>query len=203
LADAEDKLIANPSSGMVNPVELNDFLNRLADIVHDLEKVEIFRRDEPELEETLGQKFHPRFPVSALGPIEQHDRNDPRFPGLHEREHLKGFVHRAETAWEKPKSMRLFHEVEFAGEEVIEVDQLSVAFDDLIGVLLEGEPDVEAETALASGATLGRVHDAVAATGDDHVILFDHLARKFFRDLKLRCVCRRPRRTKNDDLSKA
>ena len=95
-----------------------------------------------------------------------------------------------------------FHEVEFAGEEVVEVDELWVAVDGLVRVLLEGETDVETEAVRAASASLRGAHDALAAAGDDHVIVRHHLAREFFRDFVLRFTGRRARRSKNADLAR-
>ena len=96
--------------------------------------------------------------------------------------------------------MGFFHEIEFAGEEVVEIDQLGVAFDDRVRVLFKRQPDVEAKTVFAPCASLGGPHDAVAGTGDYHVILGHHLASEFFRHLILRFARRRPGRPENTDL---
>jgi CHAD domain-containing protein len=61
----------------------------------------------------------------------------------------KAFIHRAEAAGKERHAVRLLHEVQLAGEEVVEVDQLRVAVDRLIRALLEGQPDIQAEAVLA------------------------------------------------------
>src|SRR2546423_68118 len=122
----------------------------------------------------LGQKFQPRLPISAARPVEQNNRNNARFAGLHQSEDFEGFIHRTESAREKRESVRLFDEVEFARKKVIEVDQLRVAFDYFIGLLFEWQTNVETKTVLASGAPLGRAHDPLSSAGDDHVSLRHH-----------------------------
>ena len=148
----------------------------------------------------LGEKFHPRLPISSLWSVEQDNWNHARFSGLHEREHLERFIHCAETAGEKRESVCLFHEIQFAGEEVIEINQLRIALDNLVRALLEWETDVEPEAVFAAGATLCRAHDAFAAAGDDHVIVRDHFAREIFRHLEFGCAGQNAGRTKNDNL---
>ena len=97
--------------------------------------------------------------------------------------------------------MSLFYEVQFAREEIIEVNQLRIAFDDRVRSLLEREANVESETVLAPRAFLGRAHDAVAAAGDDHVVVRDHFPRELFRDFILRLARWRPGRAKNADFA--
>src|SRR4029077_12661084 len=94
----------------------------------------------------------------------------------------------------------LFHEIQFAGEEVIEINQFRIALDNLVGALLEWETDVEPEAVFAAGATLRRTHDAFTAAGDNHVIVRDHFAREIFRHLEFGCAGQNAGRTKNDNL---
>src|SRR5438105_2968871 len=54
-------------------------------VENDLEKMKILFADVSELEQMLGEKFHPRLPVTSARPIEQDYRNDPGFAGLHQR----------------------------------------------------------------------------------------------------------------------
>ena len=97
--------------------------------------------------------------------------------------------------------VRLLHEVKLAGEEVIEVNQLRIAVDGFVRALLEGQTDVETETVLAAGAALRRAHDAVAAAGDDHVILRHHQARELLRHLKFRLGRQRAGRSEDAHFS--
>ena len=76
--------------------------------------------------------------------------------------------------------MGFFNEVEFASEKIIEIDQLLIAVDRLVGLLLKGETDVQAKAMLATSSALRRTHNAVTATSDDHVVFRNHLAREFF-----------------------
>ena len=57
---------------------------------------------------------------------------------------------------------------QLTGEEILEVDQLGVVGDDLIGLLLERKTDGYAETGLARCAVMAGVHDSAAGSGDDH-----------------------------------
>src|SRR2546426_511665 len=154
MTNANNQLLANPACGVVDVVELEDFLNRVRNIVHDLEEVEIFRTNETELEKVIGQEFQPCFPIHAIGPVEQHHRNDARFARLHESEHFEGLVHRPKAARKKRESVGFFYEIQFTGEEVIEIDELRIAVDCLVGALFEGKPNIKTEAVLAPRATL-------------------------------------------------
>src|SRR5437762_1054630 len=100
----------------------------------------------------LGQKFHPRFPINATGPVEQNNWNNSGFAGLHQSEDFKGLVHRAEPAREKGEGVRFLNEVEFAIKKVIEIDQLRVALDYFVGLLFEWQTNVEAKTAISTSS---------------------------------------------------
>src|SRR5258706_12432401 len=68
--------------------------------------------------------------------------------------------------------MRLLEGVQLAGEEIVEIDELRVAVDDLVGLLFERQPDIEAEAILPARAALGSTHDSIAAAGNGHVAEF-------------------------------
>jgi hypothetical protein len=50
--------------------------------------------------------------------------------------------------------MGFLHEVQFASEEIIEVNQFRIALNDLVGALLERQADIESETVLAARSDL-------------------------------------------------
>ena len=180
---------------------MENFPHGLGHVGHDLEKMKILRADVSELEKMVGEKLHPGFPVGAARPIEQDDGNDARLARLHQRQHFEAFIHRAEASGEEREGVRFFYEIEFAREEIIEIDQLRIAFDDRIRALLEWQTNIETEAVLASRAFLSRTHDAVATTGNDHVIFRDHFAREFFGDFVLRLARRRPGRAEDTDFA--
>ena len=91
------------------------------------------------------------------------------------------FVERAEAAGEGRDRAGLAQEGELAGEEVAEGDELRVVADDFVGVLLEGQHDVEAEAFFRARALLRRAHDAVARAGDGHEAGLGHEAGEFGR----------------------
>ena len=84
--------------------------------------------------------------------------------------------------------MRFLHEVEFTIEKVIEINQLWVAFDHFVRLLFEWQTNVESETVLTTRAALGRAHDPLPATGDDHVIVRHHRPREILGHLRFRRV---------------
>src|SRR5947199_4179646 len=169
---------------MIDFVKLEDLAHRCIHIVRDLEEREILRRNQTEFEEMLGQKPHPSLPVSATGPIEQHNRDNPRLAGLHQSDDLESLIHRSEAARKKSKRVRFLHEVEFAREEVIEIDQLRIAFDHFIRLLLERQTNVQTKTVLSSRTALGCPHDTLPAAGDEYVVIRNHCSREIFSDFR-------------------
>src|SRR5207248_3275392 len=109
---------------------------------------------------------------------------------------------RSEATRKKCKRVRFLYEVEFAIEKVIEINQFWIAFDDFVGLLLEWQTNVEPETVLAPGASLGRTHDPIAAAGDDHIIARHHRSSEFLRHFRLRRIRTHSRRTKHNHFSK-
>src|ERR1700730_7375954 len=98
--------------------------------------------------------------------------------------------------------MRFFHEVQFAGEKVVEVNQFRIALDYNVRPLFKRQPDIQAETMLSPGAALSCSHDAIASPGNDHVTMLNHCACEFFRDLQFGRTRRNACRSKNGDLPK-
>ena len=68
------------------------------------------------------------------------------------------------------------------------MDQLRIALDDQVGMLLKGKPDIETEALFCPGSLLCRPHDTIAATRDDHEVLCHNPPRKFACELKIRLV---------------
>src|SRR5689334_4292724 len=119
----------------------------------------------------LSHKGQPRFPVIAVRLVEHYYWNDPGLAGLHEREDLKRFIERTKAAGEQRKRMRFLNEIQFAGEKIMEIDELPVSFNRQIGTLFKGQPDIQSKAHVPSRAALGRTHDSVAPAGNDHEIL--------------------------------
>ena len=127
---------------MIDFVELQNLGHRLIDIVRNLKERKVCLRHQPELEKIFRQKFHPGLPIIAARPVEHEDRNDARLAGLHERQDLERLVHRSEAAREQRKRMRFFDEVQLAIKKIIEIDQLRIALDDFVRLLLERQSNV-------------------------------------------------------------
>src|SRR5207245_9996710 len=104
---------------MIDFVKLEDLAHRCIHIVRDLEERESLRRNQAGFEAMLGQKPHPSLPVSATGPIEQHNRDNPRLGGLHESDALESLIHRSEAARKERKYVRLLNDAELACQERI------------------------------------------------------------------------------------
>src|SRR6516164_1500589 len=107
---------------MKDPVELRDLRSGVLRVMFDFEKREVFLRNEPKLKQALVKKLYPCFPISSAWPIQQHNRHNARFAGLHKREDLERFIHRAKAAGKQRERVRLFHETQLARKEIIQRD---------------------------------------------------------------------------------
>ena len=105
-------------------------------------------------------------------------RGEVALAGLDQGQELEGLVQGAEAAGQQQEGVRLLKEGDLAGEEVVEVDELGVGFDDGVRLNLEGQPDVEAEAAAGAGALLCGLHDAGPSARDHHPAPLDDTGRK-------------------------
>src|ERR1041385_8653725 len=101
----------------------------------------------------------PSFPVGAARNVEKHRRNRLRLARLEQRQDLVRLVVGSKTARKENGRFGLFHEEKLAGEKVSEGNELGIAGDDGVRLLLERQRDVDAEAPLASGAALASIHD--------------------------------------------
>ena len=84
--------------------------------------------------------------------------------------------------------MSLLHEIEFAGKEVIQVNQFRIALDDFVGSLLKWQTDIKPEAVLAARATLRCAHDSVASPRNNHIVMRDHFPPEILRYLVIRRI---------------
>src|SRR5208282_3973573 len=117
-----------------------------------------FLADERLVEELVLDEPPPCLPVVAARAVDEQQRFGLALARLHQRERLESLVVRAESAGEQHDGVALLDEAEFAGEEVFEIDQLAVAGDLDVRLLLERQADIEAETVVAARAALRRAH---------------------------------------------
>src|SRR5438128_12403323 len=87
---------------------------------------------------------------------------------LQQREELKRLVLCAVPAWEHRARVGLPRKEQLAGEKVLEVDKLGVVHDRRVGLLLEREQDIDAETVLPPSPLVGRPHDPLPRPRDYH-----------------------------------
>ena len=172
--DADDHFFAHPAVGVEIPVEVRDVLHSVIHIVGEVDEMEVCLRDKPIGEEVVCDESAPSFPIVAVRAVHHHDGNDGHFSGLHEGEDFEALVMRSESAWEEGEGTGLLSEVQFAGEKIIEVDELRVAVNGRVGGLFEWEPNIESKALLGTGSGLGGAHDAIATACDEHVAGFDN-----------------------------
>ena len=121
--------------------------------------------------------------------------------GLQQREHFQPFVQRAEAAGHQAEGVALLDEHQFAGEEILHVDELAVAGDDRVDRLLEGQEDVQAHGVFAAGADVARLHDPAGRAGNHEPALLGHRPAKRGRLPVGRLVGRRAGRTEQRHLA--
>ena len=173
VVDADDHFFAHPAVGVEIPVEVRNVLHGVVHIVSEVDEMEVGLGDKPIGEEVVCDESAPGFPIVAVRAVDHHDGDDGHFSGLHEGEDFEALVMGSKSAREESEGAGLLSEVQFAGEKIIEVDELRVAVNGGVGGLLEWEPDIESETLLGSGPRLGGAHDAIATACDEHVTGFD------------------------------
>src|SRR5262245_14806780 len=195
--EANDELAANESHAVVDAVKPQDFSDCPFHGIETAKQGHVGGRNQLPVEELLANKFLPLAPVGSSRFVDANDGHQIAFAGLNEGQCLEAFVERAEPAGKEHDRMHFFDEQELARKEVLEVDELLVLGNDRIGVLLEGEHDVQSERHLAAGAGVPGLHDASAAAGDDHPAAGRHLAVEFLAHFVDSPIRRGPRRTKH------
>src|SRR4051794_37620567 len=138
-------------------------LDHLVEVIADDEQVEVLRGDHALAEGALAQPVDQPVPV---GRVDQADRELVDLAGLDQRQRLEELVERAEAAGQDDERVRVADEHDLAREEVVELERVG---DVAVGVLLEGQLDVQADRARAglARAAVGGLHGAGPAPGDD------------------------------------
>src|SRR5439155_10001137 len=103
--------------------ETSDGFDRLVGVVGDLVEVQIVFGDQLVAEQVFADVFVPGLPVSAAGPVNEHQRHQAALAGLHQGQRLVAFVHRAETARKQDDGICVAQENQFAREEILERNQ--------------------------------------------------------------------------------
>src|SRR5688500_1142763 len=148
---------------------LRDRLAGLLDVRGDRDQLEILGADLLLVERLLSDPLH--HPVPVILAI-QDDREVLDLAGLDEGQRLEQLVERPESNRKDDEALRVLHEHDRAHAEVAE---LHAEVDVLVQPLLEGELDVGADGQAAGllRPTVGGLHDAGPATGDDREALLD------------------------------
>ncbi len=93
---------------------------------------------------------------------------------MQQREHFERFVERAETARHAHDRIAFFDEHKLAREEVLHRHELAVSADHFVCLLFEGQHDVEAHGAIATGAAMAGLHDAGGGASDHEPPILRH-----------------------------
>src|SRR5260370_10287782 len=92
-------------------------------------------------------------------------------------------------------------EDEFAGEKILERDQLFTLTNRRVGALLPGQPYVGSKTFFRAGAFMTGLHDSATCAGDYHETGFGNLASKIHALLVLHAGGLGARRAENRDFT--
>lgn len=184
---------------MVAPIEGLDFLDRRVRRVHDLEEAEVFSVDQFSFQELLDDECRPVVPIVATRRLQADDWLRIALADLREGENFKSFIVCAEAAGKEGDSIGFFLEHQLASEKVFEGDQFGIVGDRGVGSLFKGQHDVHAEAVFPPGAFLRGPHDAVGASGNDHVAGFHDLLGELMGQAIVGIVRRRAGRAEDAD----
>ena len=139
-------------------------------ILGDGKQGKILSRDEPLHQQALLDEIKKTLPV-ATPVVHQYQRFGGRLAGLDQGKDLHGLVQCAEAARKDRHGIGLLDKGHLAVEEIFVGNQSWIAVHDRIGFLFKRQTYVYGKRVLAAGAIVAGLHDAWAATGDDHVPL--------------------------------
>ena len=163
----DHQAVAAPADGVVAAPEGLDLGDGGGHVVGDAVQGVVVGRDEPHAGELRVDVVVPGSPVGAARGVEQHHRGGDGLAGLEQGQQLEGLVLGAEATGQAHEGRRLLDQHQLAGEEVLHGHVLVVA-EDLARLLLEGQPDADADRPLGP-CTLGAgQHDPRPGAGDDH-----------------------------------
>ncbi|MNI33576.1 hypothetical protein D3C73_875340 [compost metagenome] len=170
MVHADHELMLEPAGGVEVAVELVDMLHRLFDGVDQAHQLQVCGQDVAIFLQLITDKVQGTVPELAAWRIQQNHRNQRAFTGLDQRQHFQRFIQRTETAWAQDQGIGFLDEEQLAGEEKMEGQQVGRALDGGVGMLLEGQGDVESQAVIQARAFVGRRHDAAAGPGDHHQV---------------------------------
>ncbi|MNN02517.1 hypothetical protein D3C81_1151790 [compost metagenome] len=109
-------------------------------------------------------------PEFAVRRVEQHHWYQWAFAGLDQCQYFQRFIQGTEATRAQHEGIGFLDEEQLAGEEEVEGQQVARSVDGRIGMLLEGQGDVETEAVIPTGTFVGGSHDAAACASDDHQV---------------------------------
>jgi len=149
-------------------IELIDLVHRFFNAVNQAHQLHIGRQDIAVFFKLIADEVQRTLPEGTARNIQQHHRHQWAFAGLNQCQHFQRFIKGAKPARAQYQRVCLFDEEQFAGEEKVEWQQIIGAVDGGVGMLFEGQGDVETQTVVTPGSFVGGGHDAAAGASDDH-----------------------------------
>src|SRR5260370_42601991 len=110
----DDKLRPDPSIGMEVAIKSENLANRSFYVIRYTKQLQILRRNQSLSQKMPPQELVPAFPIGSFFLINQNDRDNPDLPGLHQRQALKPFAHRAKTSREHSNRTAFLDTVTFS-----------------------------------------------------------------------------------------
>ena len=153
-------------------VELVDFSQCLFGAVNQAHQLQVVGQNVVVGFQLVMDKVQCALPKRSAGHIEQNHRYQRGFTGLHQCQHFQHFIQRAKPARAHHQCIGFLGEEQFAGKEKVKRQHIGRAIDGGVGPLLKWQGDIEPQAVGQARAFMGRGHDACAAAGDDHHVVF-------------------------------
>src|SRR5690606_10345076 len=170
---------------MVALVEGPNLMENIFYTVRNIVKGSILRRDEAALGQMILYEVLPRPPIVTARFIQHDDWDRMSLARLNEGQTLEPFIVRPESSGQQDQCTGLLDKEELSGEEVTKIDQFLIIRDGLIGLLLEGQKNVQTKTHFASGSEMSGSHHSAAGTRDHHYPALGQALAQFYGHLEL------------------
>ncbi len=131
----------------------------------------ILGRNHASRQQLIDHELVEPLPIRASRRIDQYQRHHVALAGLQQCEHFERFVERPETTWEANYGLTFLHKHQFAGEEILHMNQLVVAINHRVGILFKREQDIQTHRLFTARADVTGFHDARGRSRDDHPAL--------------------------------
>ena len=147
---AQDELAFQPAAGVVVSVKLIDFLDSFVSTVHQAQQLEVAWEDVAVVLQLMANERQAVLPESTLRRVQQHHRYQRALACLDKRQHFQCLIERTEPSGAQHQRVCFLDEKQLANEKEVKRQQLVGAVYRWVGMLLEGQGDVEAKAVVGA-----------------------------------------------------